>query len=276
MSLIAPAIVACVVSASPVHQGETPSTRLYICTVPRGAEVAVDGKLLGRSDDLFLVPSGVRSVTVELDGYVPEVRRVEVRDGWIERITVRLQRSETNAAREPSAGQPGGKGRRFSGAEIRVGHVNDTSEKKQSLAGTGHFVRFRRPAGIERAVAVEIYAARYGYPQPPDEDFQVFLVDQRQQVIGEFAFPYGQIDRGDLRWHRLAIPPTRVPEEFGVALSFHPHQSKGIYLGIDMGVAESHSYTGLPEQGFVARDEPGDWMVRVVFEDSNAGRPAVQ
>jgi len=259
-----------------VKTGETPSTRLYIRTVPPGAEIAVDGKPLGRSDELLIVPPGVRSVTVELDGYTPAVRQVEVRSGWIERLTVRLNPSRVTGSQRPSAREQNGHGSTSGGAEVRVGYVNDTSEKKWSLAGTGHFVRFHRPASGNTVIAVELYAARYGSPQPPAKDFFVFLLDQRQQVIGKFAFPYEQIDRGDLQWHRLAVPPTKVPEAFGVALSFDPQQTRGVFLGLDKGVVESHSYTGLPDKGFVTLEEPGDWMVRVVLADSTAGRPASQ
>lgn len=274
MDLILLAVTACATGASGVKTGETPSTRLYIRTVPQGAEIAVDGKSLGRSDELFLVPPGVRNVTVELEGYTRAVRQVEVRDGWIERVTVRLTPSKATTPQRLSARKPDRHGSPSSPAEFRVGYVNDTSEKKWSLAGTGHFVRFRRPAECDTVIAVEVYASRYGSSQPPAEDFFVFLLDQRQQVIGKFALPYGQIDRGDLRWHRLVVPPTKVPEAFGVALSFDPRQTRGIFLGLDKGVAESHSYTGLPDKGFVTLEEPGDWMVRVVLADSTAGRPA--
>ena len=58
------------------------------------------------------------------------------------------------------------------------------------------------------------------------------------------------------------MPSTEAPERFYVALSFNPEQTKGIYLGLDKNVKESHSYIGLPEEGFEPV-ERSDWMVRM-------------
>jgi hypothetical protein len=66
-----------------------------------------------------------------------------------------------------------------------------------------------------------------------------------------------------MRWYTLELPSVEVPEHFYVALSFNPEQTKGIYLGLDKNVKQSHSYTGLPEDGFEPLDNPSDWMVRV-------------
>ncbi|MDP6634449.1 MAG: HEAT repeat domain-containing protein [Phycisphaerae bacterium] len=146
------------------------------------------------------------------------------------------------------------------GQAVVLGYVDDSAESKRSLGGSGHAVVFRRAGTVK---AVRIFASRYGHPRAPDEDFSVYLLDAKQKVISEFKFPYATIERGDLKWYTLKTKPTAVPETFYVALSFNPHRTKGVYLGLDSSVAESHSYTGLPGRGFAAIAEKSDWMVRV-------------
>ncbi len=146
---------------------------------------------------------------------------------------------------------------------IRLSHVGDASEDKRSIGGSGHAIAFTRPADKKRVVAIQMYASRYGLPQPPDEDFHVYLLDQRQNVLKDLTYPYALIERGPMRWYTLEVPAVEVPEDFWVALSFNPHQTKGIYLGLDKNVEKAHSYTGLPSSGFSAVREKSDWMVRV-------------
>ena len=122
---------------------------------------------------------------------------------------------------------------------------------------------FDRPEGARSVVAIQIYASRYGLPEPPAEDFHVWLLDKDRKVLHDFRFPYAQIARGPMRWYTLELPSTEVPEHFCVALSFNPHQTKGIYLGLDKTGKESHSYVGLPEQGYEPADKQSEWMVRV-------------
>ena len=82
-----------VVAAPPAKTSEERSTRIYVRTTPPGASVVLDGKELGTSDGLFLVPPGVRKITLEMEGYDPESKAVEVKEGWITRVEVRMERS---------------------------------------------------------------------------------------------------------------------------------------------------------------------------------------
>jgi hypothetical protein len=104
-------------------------------------------------------------------------------------------------------------------------------------------------------------------PEPPKEDFHVYLLDKDRKVIKDFPFPYAKIPRGPMQWHTLELPSTDVPEHFYVAISFNPEQTKGIYLGLDKNVKESHSYVGLPEDGFEPMDKSSDWMVRAYLTE---------
>ena len=167
-------------------------------------------------------------------------------------------------SRQPSGGIPSG--------AVRLSYVGDASADKRSLGGSGHAVAFDRPAGARSVVAIQIYASRYGLPEPPKEDFHIWLLDKDRKVLQDFRFPYAKIARGPMQWYTLGLPATEVPERFYVALSFNPEQTKGIYLGLDKNVKKSHSYSGLPEEGFEPLDEPSDWMIRVYM--TPAAEPA--
>ncbi len=156
---------------------------------------------------------------------------------------------------------------------VRLGYVDDSAEGKWSLGGSGHAVAFQRGGEADKVVAIRIFAARYGHAQAPEEDFHVYLLDADGKVIADLRYPYGLIERGDMRWYTLRAPGTPVPERFQVALSFRPHRTKGVYLGYDKSVAESHSYKGLPEKGFEPVGGKYDWMVRVFLSPEAA--PAV-
>ncbi len=146
---------------------------------------------------------------------------------------------------------------------VQLGYVGDTSGDKRSIAGSGHAVAFDRPEKAKYLSAAQIYASRYGFPQPPKEDFHVYVLDKDKKVLHDSRFPYGKIPRGPMRWYRLDMPSVEVPEHFYVALSFNPEQTKGIYLGLDKNVKQSHSFTGLPQDGFEPLDNRSDWMIRV-------------
>ncbi len=146
---------------------------------------------------------------------------------------------------------------------VRLTHTGDTSDDKRSLGGSGHAIAFGRPARAKSVVALEIFASRYGLPQPPQEDFHVYLLDQDQKIIKDLTYPYSMILRSSkMRWYTLAVPGVEVPEKFHVAFSFNPHRTKGIYLGVDKNVDASHSYVGLPDSGFEPVSDGYDWMVR--------------
>jgi len=70
----------------------SPPTRLYVRTAPPGAKVTLEGKLLGKSDAIFSVLPGTQAVLVELDGYLPEERRVEIRAEEVTRVELQLKR----------------------------------------------------------------------------------------------------------------------------------------------------------------------------------------
>ncbi len=148
---------------------------------------------------------------------------------------------------------------------IRLSHVGKQAAGSKSLAGSGHAVQFTRPDTAEYLCAIEIFAARYGLPTAPEEDFHVYVLDENQKVIQAYPFPYSTIERGELEWYTLRLPAVKVPKEFYVALSFNPHQTKGVYVGFDHAIGATHSFTGRPTQELQPTADDLEWMVQVVL-----------
>ncbi len=131
---------------------------------------------------------------------------------------------------------------------------------KRSIAGGGHAVQFEAPGEGWTLTAVRIHGSRYGYPEPPDEDFKVFLCDEKFQPIAEFAFPYSTFERGEPEWMTLDVKPTKVPRTFILGVNFNPTGNKGVYVSHDK-VGSGKSFVGLPKQK--ARPfRQGDWLIR--------------
>ena len=73
------------IAAEPPKTGEQRDTLLYVRTVPSGANVLLDGKKLGASDDLFAVKPGVGRSSSSLDGYQPGKESVTIRANAVTR-----------------------------------------------------------------------------------------------------------------------------------------------------------------------------------------------
>ena len=82
-------IVLCLLKSAAV--ADVLPTRVYVRTKPAGAVVFLDGKKLGISDGLFVVAPGAHVVSVLLDGYAPERRRVTVQPERITRLEIVLK-----------------------------------------------------------------------------------------------------------------------------------------------------------------------------------------
>lgn len=270
--------------APQVETSETPTTRLYIRTTPPDAKVRLDGEPLGQSGGqsgrLFVVPAGVRRITVELDGHQPQEQQIEIRDGEITRVSIDLKRhpqdgspvaprpspasshSESEGALAAASGIPEG--------AVCLSYDEGIAEGRRSLGGTKVAVRFQRPAAAKYLQAIQIFASRYGTSVAPKEDFHVYLLDKDQKVLRDLTYPYatilrgdGLVHRSDNRWYTLPVPSVEVPEEFLVVLWFNSTEKKGVYLGMIRGVKESHSFVGHPDAALLPVSDSFDWMVRV-------------
>ena len=146
---------------------------------------------------------------------------------------------------------------------VMIGNVDETAEGKQSYGGSGFAIAFERPEDLKKVVVIELFASRYGLPQAPNEDIHVYLMDADFNVLHDLTYPYRTFERGEDRWYALAVDSLEVPERFHVGFFFNAHQMKGIYMGKDTDVEESHSYYGTVEKGFKPVKDKHDWMVRV-------------
>ncbi|MGD0897692.1 MAG: hypothetical protein ABR915_07630 [Thermoguttaceae bacterium] len=148
--------------------------------------------------------------------------------------------------------------------EVTLKYDNGSMGDKRSMTGGGHAVLFQRPGQGEGEWfldRVEVFGARYGLPQPPDEDFSVYITDPTMARFCVVPRPYSLFERGPEKWTTIALPPVRVPEGFYVCLVFNPTQTKGVYVGIDKSVKESHSRDAVPGSHLEVLKE-GEWMVR--------------
>lgn len=158
----------------------------------------------------------------------------------------------------------------------QLGYVDDTHEGRKSLAASGHAVSFERTGDGRYIEAVQIYASRYGTSRSPDGNFNLYVMDDKFQVLAEVPFAYGIIGSGPMRWYTLRTPSIEVPERFHIGLGFDPHRTKGIFLGFDESVASSHSLTGLPGDGYTPVDGDYDWMVRAYLRENPSGVMGLQ
>jgi SLA1 homology domain 1, SHD1/PEGA domain len=242
-----------VLGAEDVQATREATTQLYIKTTPPGARALLDGKMLGKSDGLFAVPPGAHKLILEMDGYSTEERSIEVRGQQITRVEVDLKK-------------PGGD-------QVVLSHVSDSSKDMRSFADSGFAVAFQRPAGMKSISAVKLFGARYGEEEPPNEDFHLYVLDQNQKVLEQIAVPYGKVERGELRWYTFEFPAIEVPEKFTVAAWFNAERTKGVYMGMDKSVKETHSFIGLPDKGFRKVEEGHDWMIRAVVTSEPGKKP---
>jgi hypothetical protein len=244
---------ALLVLGSPEMQTTDSTTQLYVKTVPTGAEVSVDGTVVGKSDKLFDVSAGSHKLSLSLEGYVKEERTVDVREGEITRVEVELKKQ--------------------AGQESVLSYVGDTSKDMRSFADSGHAVAFQRPAAAKSIVAVKMFCGRYGYPQAPRENFHIYLLDENKKVLEDIAVPYRKVARTDLKWQTIEFPAVEVPEKFIVALWFNAEATKGVYIGMDKNVTSTHSLAGLPDKGFHKVDENYEWMIRAVVSAKEGKKP---
>ncbi len=159
---------------------------------------------------------------------------------------------------------------------VPLSRVDETAEDKRNLAASGHAVRFARPGNRRFVEAIQIFGSRYGTATPPKDDFHVYLLNEKFQVLSHLKFPYALIPRGDMKWHTLRTPSIEVPETFHAAVAFNPHRTKGVYLGLDENVSESHSFTGLVGDGFSPWEHNSNWMIRIHLAAQPTGEQGIQ
>lgn len=148
---------------------------------------------------------------------------------------------------------------------ITLRYDDGSSDDMRSTAGAGHAVVYMTPASDWAVDSISIYASRYGEPEPPKENFSVFICDKDLNIIKEIEKPYSTFERGDPKWYKLDFEPVKVPRGFYILVYFNPTATKGIYVYTDKDVKPiSHSRSALPWSFVNDVDKNGvfDWMIR--------------
>jgi hypothetical protein len=153
---------------------------------------------------------------------------------------------------------------KLSGRPLALAGDDGEMDGQKSIAGGGHARRFETPGGQWYLRSVSVFGARYGTPSPPEENFEIAMCDEDLKPIATWEKPYATFERGDLKWVRIELPPTRVPPRFCICLNFRPTASKGVYVAFD-GSTKGQSLVGTPGRPGKAFDA-GDWMIRVELD----------
>lgn len=132
-----------------------------------------------------------------------------------------------------------------------------------SDCGSGFAVIYKAPEGKWAMSGVSFFGRRFGSPEPPNEDFSLFICDRDFSVIKEIKKPYGTFDREAPRWYRMDFDPVAVPEVFYVCAYFNANTYKGVYAHKDKDVKRSHSFFAIPYSFVGDVGEEFDWMIRV-------------
>lgn len=255
----------------------------------QGQDPTVTGSGKGVSEISFLTKVKTDTVKIYLDsprvpgwneidavGLVDEAGNVQ----WATQAEASSTFAEPKAERQSEAPvtvqeDPGAAAVRPANCTV-LSHVDNTAEGKWSLGASGHATLFERPANAQFVEAIEIGASRYGTPEPPEEDFHIYLLNEAFEVLADLPYPYRTVERADLRWYTLRTPSIEVPERFYVAIAFNPNENKGIYLGLDRNVTQSRSFKGLPSEGFDPVAERYDWLVHVCLSQEPSKEKGVQ
>ena len=115
------------------------------------------------------------------------------------------------AAAQPAVVVRGDLKSRADDTGIVLYYDDGTAEGKRSIAGSGHAVLFTKPRGDWTLDRVEVFAARYGLPQPPEEDITIFLCDGTFKPVHTYKRPYSLFERGDLQWVSIKLDTVPVP-----------------------------------------------------------------
>ena len=150
---------------------------------------------------------------------------------------------------------------------------DNSADAKRSMTGAAQAVRFECPdEGKWYIDSIRVHGSRYGTPQAPNEDFQIFIASDDLQQRVEIKRPYSLFERGNEKWVRIKFDPVEVQGAFHVAMFFNPTRTKGVYVSIDEDSDPTHSsILASSEPGKKQSDLKGDWMIRAYLSDKAEG-----
>ena len=207
--------------------------------------------------------TGVFSVEAELVEFADGKVHLKRTDGKVIVIDLERLSSADQEFLRSGAGASGSEAAKTATVSQLTGKPKELKLDDGKAAGKKSFPRgiaaaFEAPDEGYYLVSVRIHGGRYGYPQPPKEDFHVSLCDEDFNLIADFKFPYSKFRRADPKWVKLSLKPTLVPRKFVLCLNFNPERTKGVYVSHD---AEGESLVGLPKKK-AGKFTRGDWLIR--------------
>lgn len=128
-------------------------------------------------------------------------------------------------------------------------------------------IRFTAATDPATLAGIELHGARYGYPQPPKEDFRVYVLDEdRSKVLHTELVPYAKFERGESKWVTLKFKqPVQAPKTFWIVIDFNAEATKGVYVSYDTSTGGEYWMIGLPGREASKTPFGGDWMIRAVL-----------
>jgi hypothetical protein len=144
-----------------------------------------------------------------------------------------------------------------------------TPDGKKSTAGSGHARAFAAPSDGEWYLrSVSIFGARYGAAAAPTSTFELALCDAQMNPIATWTKPYAAFKRGEAAWVKVEVPPTRVPKDFVICVSFNPTATNGVFVAFDSSSngKSSSALPGKPGQQMTN----GEWMIRAELDQAKS------
>jgi len=205
------------------------------------------------------VPYVILFATKDKDGNPTDIPENFIEDA--EEINTQSKQKELHPAANSTRGPS-----RVRGKMVKLSVDDGSSDGRKSIAGSGHAVMFDAPGEGCILKSVFIYGSRYGYPQPPQEDFHIWLCDEEFNVIEDFPFPYSSFTRENPKWVTFRVKSIEVPSTFVICAGFNPEQTKGVYVHYDNS-SSGNSFTGLPGEEMAVFND-GEWMIRAVIQEA--------
>jgi len=144
---------------------------------------------------------------------------------------------------------------------------------KQSIAGSGHAVRFKPSSKRRFLTGISIAGGRYGGGYNADRTlFHVFVCDKRLKPLTRFAFPYSLFGVGEPSWVDIDVPATKVGRDFYLVVCFDPTATRGVYVG-QWKEKRSASLTGFPGKRGKKLARGLGWMIKARFSKSKGKHP---
>ena len=120
----------CMAADPEVKTSQKKDTLLYIRTDPSGAKVYLDGKELGKSNDIFAVDPGVGTIVIELPGHETNKKQVTIQANKVNRIELVLK---------PQAGAENGQTEQAESSPKKIVAENSYVAEQLKQASAGNY-----------------------------------------------------------------------------------------------------------------------------------------